>query len=257
MPQQAIDLKIKPYIHVLSVGRSGSGKSYQALQWEVENGVRPKTYVAVLDHRFGQLRGLENVEYDRFSSIEQLDKSIEELKNIALTKPENFPYRNYLFCGLTAWIDLAILDIVKLLGFTRSKGGNTTEKGHKIGSTVIPDQEHYLGVTEATRQLYYNGLCYFPCNLFLEAHIVNAYSKDGTVNGTRVLATDKISEKVPGFFDETWEFICTERAMAHAKPIYSVKFRSDLAKTCFEKFPVIQQLEDGKSLYDSVKGMMK
>lgn len=225
-------------LHVLKIGRSGSGKTKTGLDFI--KGIGGKNYAFILDNRVGLFREFAKknpqfeLEIDIFqSSYNTLASRVDQLVDIAKKSPDKFPYKNILFCGITSLIDLLVLDSLRLQG--ASEGVQDKTKGHWIGNKKIPDMSHYLFVSEAVRSLFYDGLFHFPCNLFVEAHVVNDYDSQGNVSGRKVLATDKIAEKLPGYFDETWEYICEDSTIPGRPPNYKVRFRSSIAKTAIPK----------------------
>ena len=176
----------------LFLGRSGSGKSIAAAGWK---GVDAKKYLFSLDGRISNLAKYD-IDYDIYRSFQEMDKKIEELQR-------SCPYAVVMVCGISGLCDALISEAIKLLGFTAAR---KEQKRHTIGKVSLPDFEHWNYQSEAIRQLCYNGLFTLPCDIILEGHLVNAYDVKGNVSGERLLSTDKLAEKIPGYFDEVWTF---------------------------------------------------
>jgi len=218
---------------ILFVGRSGSGKSRAAASFP---GPR---YCYDLDGRIGSLRGID-IDYDQFKEefgFIAIDKKMEEHRNLA--KANKYPYKTTLYSSVTSTMKYLLLDSIKLIGEDQEKEG----KGQMIGRLRIPGPRHYLFVSEAMSQIFDNGLHYFPGNVIVEAHVVNAYNSSGEVNGTRILATDKLSEYIPTKFDEVWEFSKVESSVETVSPRYWVSFDGNLARTTREPLRNLRKME--------------
>jgi len=234
-----------PNLRLLTVGRSGNGKTQGMLSWARHPETSP-VHVLSLDRRVALLDRTENVTYDIFDASMgylALDNKLAEYK----TK-RSLPFKTLLVCGLTALLDLLIVE-----------GGNLlqkiSEKGQKIGSLYIPGPRDYLYASEAIRQIFYNGLFQFNCNVIVEANVANAYDSAGNVKGDRILATDKIAEKIPTFFDEIWEFDKRLDTVVSKPPHYEVAFSGSLGRTGFEHLQKANRIEwTGKDLWETLFG---
>lgn len=233
MPQEiAVEtLKHDAFYRGLWVGRSGTGKSTQATNWP------PPVLVLDFDRRAGSIRG------KKCTAVQfNVDEGYEDVRNYLnnLGDIDPFPYQTVILSSISSIIDFLIHDAKKLLGDLRleqQKSSDKGTKGFKIGAMNISDMQHHKYVSECVTDLFDYGFLQFPCNVIIEAHIVNAYDSKGNINGTRVLASDKLSEKLPHKLDETWVFEKSEDPFGNEPPQYFIKFHGDLAKTSFRKLP--------------------
>lgn len=238
---------------ILTVGRSGHGKTLGMLSWA---SLGPM-HVLSLDRRTAILKNRPNVTFDTFSPREgyiEVDKKLEQYLNMG----NKLPFRTLGLFGITALIDFLIVDSAKLLDNMDASDKKGFSVGKKMGSLYLPGWADHHYVSEALRQIFYNGLFLLPCNIIVEANVVNAYDLKGAISGDKILATDKVSEKIPTFFDEVWEFKKKMSIIVENKPMWNVWFRGSLARTSYSAL-----LEKGfidftdKNLYEEINTVLK
>lgn len=237
---------------ILTVGRSGHGKTLGALSWSTLGSM----HVLSLDRRTAILKDRENITFDTFSPRDgyvKVDQKLESYLNLG----DNLPFKTLGIFGVTALIDFLMIDSGKLLGEMDTSDIKEFSIGKKMGRLYIPGWADYNYVSEALRQIFYNGLFLLPCNIIVEANVVNAYDMKGQVKGDKILATDKVAEKIPTFFDEIWEFDKTLSVNVQNKPKWKCWFRGSLARTSYPKL-----LEQGsidftdKNLYQEINTVL-
>ncbi|KKL51793.1 hypothetical protein LCGC14_2291980, partial [marine sediment metagenome] len=177
---------------ILTVGRSGHGKTLGALSWATLGPM----HVLSLDRRTAILKDRENVTFDVFSPRDGYIKVDQKLESY-LKLGNKLPFKTLGLFGVTALIDFLTVDSGKLLGAMSDSDKKSFSTGQKIGSLYLPGWADYNYVSEALRQIFYNGLFLLPCNIIVEANVVNAYDMNGKISGDKILATDKVAEKIP------------------------------------------------------------
>ena len=242
---------LTPNHQILTVGRSGHGKSLGVLSWAEQEETSP-VHILSLDRRIKLLENKKNVTFDSFSPRDGYIKVDNKLQSY-LDLGDKLPFKTLCLFGITALIDFLIVDSGNLLGKMSKADKKSFSTGQTIGSLYLPGWADHNYVSEALRQIFYNGLFQLPCNIIVEANVVNAYDSKGNIKGDKILATDKVAEKIPTFFDEIWEFEKSLSANIQNKPKWKVWFRGSLARTSYPKL-----LEQGsidftdKNLYKEV-----
>ena len=109
-----------------------------------------------------------------------------------------------------------------------------------VGNIAFPGPDDYNYGKRAWHSLFYNFFKYFTkCNIFLSAWTMDRWGKDPEfpygpdvlLPGKQILATAKIANELPGYFDEIWEFEKEETGRSNDPVAFKVKFTSRLAKT--------------------------
>lgn len=126
------------------------------------------------------------------------------------------------------------------------------KKGQKFGDLQVTTYNEYRYEAEAVRQLLFENLLDIKkyANVIVTAHEVTKYkvipaSTSGGLatrveDGLRVLATDKISAKLPTKFDEIYHFQAKEVITSTKTLRRSVQFQGILARTCYSQLKGIQ-----------------
>lgn len=226
---KAEDLKVSENrIHSLFIGRSGTGKSVAALSFP-----RP-IYWMCLDNRLGLLEGEKDVFYDVFEPNDGFNKVEQAIEREILSKRgPKFPWKTVVFAGISSTLRRLLRDSISFIGTKES--GSEAKGAQKFGSLIVPGLRNYLYVSSAFSQIFDNGLFLIPCNLIVEAHIVNDYDDKGNISGERILATDKLSEEIPGNFDEVWEFRTKNSAIVGQASKYEIAFNANIARSTMVK----------------------
>lgn len=216
---------------ILTVGRSGHGKTLALLSLANHEETSP-VHVLSLDRRIALLQDRKNLTYDLFNTREGWIKVDNKLSSY-LDAGDNLPFKTLMLCGITSLLDFLVVDVGNILAI--SKSDDDKQYGQRIGNLYIPGMRDYLYVSEAMRQIFYNGLFQIPCNIIVEANIANSYDSKGNVDGDRILASDKVAEKIPTFFDEIWAFQKKLSVVETNQPNWKVWFRGSLARTSFSQ----------------------
>lgn len=229
-------LSADKYNFILAVGDSGAGKTCAMSSWP------GKTLVHDWD---GRIRGLWGnpayseedlkrvsvIQYKAGSGFAEAEKQLDILE--AQLNKGVCPYKNQ------------VLDSVSSLGDELlSDGMKFTEGERKLGSLEITTIQDYLYESIAFKQLLFEGVKWWPCNTFVTAHIIPKYGKapgkdnkysDSVIIGEKILARDKISAKLPTYFDNVWEF---RKDATYVPARYVCHFRNtSLSRTTFRNLP--------------------
>ena len=239
--KKATDLKEEIQIRGLLVGRKGCGKSTAASTF-------PKPMLIIdIDKRIQSLRGVKGVEYIQFKKLnfEELQETFYQLS--LQVDRGTYKYKTLLFSSTTSLQTFLLEEALILI---------PQEGKQQIGKLKIPGMRHYLYCSEAINQLLLNQLFYFPGNVLLEAHVVTKFNKTGDPVGQMLLNTEKISERIPTFFNEVWEFSKELGASPSVPPRHYVNFKSDIADTAFTQLPFKQIDITGKKFYPELQRML-
>lgn len=233
--------KIEKGTTMLVVGRHGSGKTCANFSFP------GKTYVFDMDHRIKggaqSLLWLGNdklgeIDYDTYDVVKgftAINNKMEELLNKA--KTFNCPYKNVLFESIGALTKLLALDSKELRG---------VEKGKKRGALRFLSPDDYNYVSAAMSEIIFEfalPMSSYGINVIFSGWIVDKWGKPinaegipiaGTeyapnvIVGEKLLATDKLAEEIPGYFNEVYYF--RKEAGLGNKPKYTVEFNGTFAR---------------------------
>lgn len=238
----AKDLKPLENIKALWIGRSGSWKSTCLSSF-------PKPlYIFDMDGRIQALRG-KDIDFDQFepeTAFDKLEKKLDEF--LVLGKNGKFPYKTIGFDSLSTCQELLVENALRI---TEKMPQNKEEglKGRWIGKVQMADKGHYGYRAKVLQQIVYDYLKVFQCNIIVTGHVVDNYNVDGTICGKKIMGGDKIAERFPINFDETWEFYTEESAISQTVKHF-IRFRGTLAKTTFRNLPDFVEITDSDNFYE-------
>lgn len=254
----------------LFIGRSGSGKKAAGCSFP-----GPIKYFDF----DGRVRGLlgatwidrSKVDYTYYPPMRasDTDKNVfaklnDELAGIqAQSRAGQLPYKTIYLGSLTGEAFSFLQDAIPLTH--KSKDGKTTT-GKSIGTLQMPDPGDYGYQSQAMQQV----LAFFRSipgiNVIVAAHTVDRYGKvpgeDGKINpysenvrvGEKLNLTDKLSEIIPAYFDNIFQFDKIENGNREQ---YFVKFRGDMPRTVYSELPTGQVDITGKNFYEYLMSKVK
>lgn len=228
------DNKIRKFDRVmgLAIGRPGKGKSIGLSSF-------PKPMKLYdLD---GRIKAIENfgstidgeIDYETYNDPKDYPKLKDSLKNLVL----NCKYQTVIIDGYTALADMLIGYSISLRG-----SSDTDSKGKQKGviqMTTIEDfgaeaQElsHIIGLMRLIRAPF----------RFMTAHMLLVEYYDPMTKQNKILksvltAGKKITEKVPGYFDEVWLFDTDDNMNPDKPPSYRMRTipqEGDMVKTTLQ-----------------------
>ncbi len=230
----------------LFAGKSGSGKSVATASLAkryLKDKKRLKIYD--IDRRARGILGaasalgqdvLDAIEIDQDIDVEKGFTGLEKKLEIDLIKAKtsDCPYGGIVIDSASTLENMFLRDSQILKG----------NKGQKraIGTVNFIQPDDYLYAAMAFRQLYDNFINRLgKVDFILSGWIVDVYGKDPTnefanniVVGQKILCTDKLSQSIPGTFDEVYLFEKEETGSSNTPLKYTVTFESYLAKTSRE-----------------------
>lgn len=243
------DISSDPHRAMMFVGRQKSGKSIAAASFS-EAGA---TFCYDLDNRIRsvltQYPNIDYVQLEKDRGFAEMDEFIE--KQIKMDKAKRLPYETLWYASLSSTETALILDAIKFLGEARLKNPKG-DKTFTIGNIKMTDVQHYGYVSMATMQLWENGLINLIKDRYFifEAHVCTKFNDKGDAIGRMILTTDKNSERLPGRFDEIYEFIKEPSSISGGQPRYWVCFESDIASTAFPNLKKNRKIDiTDKSFY--------
>lgn len=205
----------------LFIGRPGHGKSVAAASF-VEAHKEKSIYIADLDGRvesvrqsFGGKYG-NQIDYDTYS-VKDFTKLNKKLDDLVL----NCPYNAVIFDGYTSLADMLMQYSMDLRGkeYTNTQGNR--------GIIDIADLQDYKAES--------NGLMSFMMKLraitcpykIVTAHVLvtqyfNTITQKETVIKSILTAGKKVTDKVPAYFDEIWEFYIKDHTSMGKAPYYKM-----------------------------------
>lgn len=255
---------------ILGVGRSGCGKS-AAMASFLEMG---PLYIFDADHRIRGVLGaaewlgkekLKLIDYDQYKATDgfsAIDSKLSVFKIEAIKK--QLKPKSLIFDSFTSITNLLTLDSLNLRGLDK---GEKEIKGKVRGNIrfLHPDDYNYCSL--AWRMIMYNGL--FPLieagiNVFVNGWIVDKYGRPGgeystpEVIGEKLLLPDKLSEELPGYFDEVYYFRRQKAPPVPGKPPvkFTVEFKGEFARTSLP-LPSGEVDITNKSFYSVWKELIK
>lgn len=206
---------------LLAVGRSGSGKTCANFSFP------GKIYVFDMDHRMkGGTKSIVWLGKEKLAQIDfdtyNVDKGFAKindkmevlLKDAQQGKSE---YKTIIFESIGALTKLLALDSKQLRGIT-------SDKGKKRGSLRFLSPDDYNYVSAAMSEIIFEfalPMSALGINVIFSGWIVDKWGKpvsdkglpiEGTeyapnvVVGEKLLATDKLAEEIPGYFNEVYYF---------------------------------------------------
>ena len=237
----------------LFVGRSGSGKTVAACSFPGP--------IEVLDFD-GRIRGIlgaswinkSQINYDSFPPreaglITRINQKLEGWMNAS--RVGQFPVKTIILDSLTS--ECATI-VQQALPITHAQG-----KGMSFGTINLTGPEDYKFESQATLSIL-SFLRSIPgVNIVVTAHIVPKWGKpfgaekfsENIQIGEKLSITDKLGENCLIYFDHVFRFDRAESGID-----FSVRFRSDLARTSYAELPDGDQSITGKSFYDFMQSKL-
>jgi len=274
----ASQLKADSHIHALLIGSSGVGKTVAACSFP------GRTFVLDFDDRIKGIMGCEwtearrlagEIEYERMTAwrgnkpqgiddayviLDLIDSRISkrEITNVVLDSTGSM---------VSFFINYSLNRTTKDVG-ERAPG----IKHHKLGSTEIPQKQDYNYTAICMRNIIFDNLKTFPCNVFISAHIKDKKIASPTtedpdrviVVGKELKAPGQLAIDIPSWLNETWELTVDDTITSQA-PRRFVLFQSWIAKTTFQVGSWIEKNGKkewtrthrlditGKSLYEALR----
>lgn len=253
MPLNTKDIPVEQTSLFLFVGPADSGKSFAATSFGLKSKEFGGTddrpcYLMDTDGRVQALRG-RPVVYDTYTNIEGAIAVLNRLAEIRETciKFNKAPFHT-LICpdSFTGFCELAIADALDLKVVENSllaKGEK--RKGRLKGNLQMLTFDEYGYEAESVRQLLWENLLDIKkfANVIVTAHEVAKWKTIPPANegglptkiedGLKILATDKISAKLPTKFDEIYHFQAKEIINSQRSLRRSVQFQGVLARTAY------------------------
>ena len=246
---------------VLMAGKNGSGKSgaiasYAELGplklYDLDKRARGILGIAsVLGKQV--IDNIEVIQPDFEKGWAPIDKELD--LDLIKSKQGSFPYKTVAFEGAATMQKYLISDSQRL----RGKGG----RSRGAIDFWVPDDYNYCSM--GFFQFYYQYAMLMKCNVIVSCWMVdrwgkpkagendkekeNAYAESERI-GDKLLLTDKLSEEVPGYFDEIYSFEKEETSLGGGGVKFVVTFESTLAKTCYPSLRKQKRLDiTNKSFY--------
>ena len=253
------DLKPTENFVALVAGKPGCGKTSAIASFASKDN---PMYIFDVDHRIKGIEGSRefigedswnNISFDQYDTRDGF-KSIEKQFMIFADKYDrrNLEFTNIVLESVGSLSEMFLVDSQTMKGlkpgtdFSKIKADD--RKGARIvGQINFPTPDDYNYGKRAFHILFYHYFTHFTkCNIFLSGWTTDRWVKDPNaesayapqiVNGSMLLATNKIASELPGYFDEIWEFDKEDSGAATKPVLHSVKFRSGLAKTSIPQLP--------------------
>lgn len=250
----------KQFIALFS-GKSGSGKTGAAASFAAAGDL----LLIDCDVRSAGIRGCsfitpemkDKIDVELFGPTKTF-KDLDDFLAVQLAhqKVNNFPYKTIIFDSVYTLADMFLRDSQRLRGLEGKFEG-------KVRGTIHffhPDDYNYVSM--CFHKLIKTVLPQFRCNCIVSSWIVDQYGKDPSneyganiIVGQKVLATDKLSEQIPGHFDDILLFEKEEQPNGAVK--YFVRTQSKLAKTSYPELITQSKFDiTGKSFYQELKKIL-
>jgi hypothetical protein len=252
MPKLTKDIPIEQTSLFLFVGPSDSGKSYAASSFGLKSKEyggdddRP-AYLMDCDGRVAALRG-RPVQYDTYSNVEGAIGILNRLAEIreVCVKFNKAPFHTLIAPdSFTGFCDFAMADSLDITIQQNKNKKPADMKGRLKGELQMLTFDDYNYEAEAVRQLLWENLLDIKkyANVIVTAHEVKnwktipAATPNGLPtkiqDGLKLLATDKISEKLPTKFDEVYHFKSKEVVSSQQFLRRQVVFQDELARSSY------------------------
>ncbi len=255
-------LEKRPQLVALFAGKSGCGKTGAAASFAKGGPVK----VLDADHRLGGIQGCSfitpemkaNIDVEPISVREGF-KTVDTVLEMEVIKTQQ--RKNELFC---VWLDSAaslskmfLLESMKLRN--AAHGNKLTGKVRGVLQFATPDDYNYAST--AWNQLIFEGLIPLKCHVIVTGWTVNVWGPNPKLDedarayaphvvvGEKLLLTEKLSEEVPGYFDDV--FLFKKEKQGDDKIKYLIETDGTFAKTKYPELRTGKPLDiTGKSVYD-------
>lgn len=259
------DLEPSKNIVALAVGNAGGGKTSALASFANKDN---PMYVFDIDHRIKGILGskewlgdsINYIDFDQFDTRDGFEKV--ERKFLELYEQHEkrkLKYRTILVESLGSLSEMFLIDSQTKKGLAPNKDFTKLTKDELKGARITgqiafptPDDYHY-GKRALHILFYHYFMAFTKCNVFLSAWTTDKWGKDPNSDnpyaeniqlpGKVILATNKVANELPGYFDEIYEFT-KEESGGKLNPVqFKVKFVSSLAKTCIPKLAKIGSID--------------
>jgi hypothetical protein len=257
----------------LFVGESGSGKTAAIASY----GKLGPLLLLDFDKRVKGIDGLRTVlgteclknievkQYNIHNSFKEVDEELSKL--VDQSKMGKCPYKTIVLESVNT-LEVCFMNMVDMIAEQRKGTGIATST---VGGIRVYGPAHYKFAASAFRQLRdFRLLQLKGVHVILSCWTVNKWDKPTTVNdkgveiklqyadnivvGKKLHLTDKMSEEVPGCFDDIFEFYKQEDSRKPEKVKHGVRFVSSIAKSTNEKLKAIGDLDlTDKCFIDEIK----
>jgi hypothetical protein len=257
-----LDIKTETESFSLFVGESGSGKSAAIASYAKLGPLLlldfDKRARGILGMRsiLGEetLKNIEVKQYDILNSFQAVDKELSSL--VDLSKMDKCPYKTIVLESVNT-LETCFMNMVDSIAQT-SKGTGIATK--TVGGIRVYGPAHYKFASTAFRQLRDFRLMQLKnVNVILSCWTVNKWDKPTVINdqgnevkqqyadnivvGKKLHLTDKMSEEVPGCFDDIFEFYKQEDSRKPSNVKHGVRFVSSIAKSTNEKLKKVGEAD--------------
>ena len=249
-----LDIKTETESFSLFVGESGSGKTAAIASYAKLGPLLlldfDKRARGILGMRtiLGEecLKNIEVLQYDIANSFSEVDKELSKL--VDQSKMGKCPYKTIVLESINT-LETCFMNMVDTIAGSRSGTGIATST---VGGIKVYGPAHYKFASVGFRQLRdFRLLQLKGVHVIVSCWTVNKWDKPTAVNkdgvevkqqyadnvvvGRKLLLTDKLSEEVPGCFDDILEFYKVEDSRKPEKVKHGVRFVSSIAKSTNEK----------------------
>lgn len=231
--------KLDSGLRILTVGRSGSGKSTAEISFP------GPIYVFDMDNRFKGTSAAINwlgsekfsqIEFDYYNPRDGFEAIDTKLTTIFTDTEKKTPkYKTIIFDSVGSLVYTLALDSQRLRGVAN-------EKGKIRGKLKFLHPDDYQYVSTAFRIITFNYLMplnEMGINTLLSAWIVDKWAKRPGANeyapseviGERIVGPGNLVEEVIGYFDEVYYFRKEPAIIEGKDPKMTVEFNGSFAKT--------------------------
>lgn len=249
----------------LFLGRQGCGKTSAWASFAEAGNV----LVYDLDRRIRGIAGckhlpiewLDRIEVKQPSIMEGFKKINDELEILVAKAKSRQPLpKTVVFDSASTLGDWLVWDSIRL------RGVENEYRGRIRGSVNFADPGDYNYASTAFQKLFYVLLGELNCNLIFTGWVIDKYGKprnaQGDIDpyapseivGQKMLATDKMAERIPGLFDEVYFFSKEETGISKDPVRFYVEFENGLAKTAHKELRNLGRVDiTNKSFYQFLK----
>lgn len=230
--------------HALHLGPSGSGKTCAGVTVGDTNEKSSRVFIFDLDNRWQGINGLEilvhkikagRIEYEQYNQKSPNDRAAAVMSDLEKIKNDvaKGVFDTVIFSSTTSATDLFR---------EQARDASSGIKHNKLIGRVMTQVQDYGYIDRAHRDTIVGDLNKLSCNVIIEAHFADdgfvKETSDGDVfivTGKKVNLPGKLSQELPTWFNETYEFYIDETIQN--QPRHMVKFHGKFAKTSFPGLP--------------------
>lgn len=239
------------------VGKAGCGKSTAAASFAEIGPMKVMDFdkrINGIYHAFSYLppEVRANLEYQQYSIESGFKEPAEELgEYVEQSKKLKCPYKTIQISSAGIMANSFVDEYSRLV-----KGVGV----RRVGQVDMTSPAHFNYASRAMHKIVYEGFRELRgVHFILDCWVLDRWGKPpdaedyapNEVIGTKLNLTDKLSEEVPGYFDEVYEF---DKREVGGRVTHHVRFRSSIAKTAFPMLPAGWHDITNKSFYQLWKG---